>query len=134
MKEIANPFKIPRNNKKVSFLSKTAVNRYVIQLLRQIPFHHNVSHKKLKVVFSPQHGTSLKIATRIMDQMKVKYTLVKEQAKEDPNFTHTLSPNPQDPRSFDLAKKYGDKSKADILFSTDPDADRFGIVVKHKGK
>ncbi len=61
------------------------------------------------------------------------YILVKEQADPDPDFSNTLVPNPEDPKAYILALEYARKHKADIVLSTDPDADRMGVQVLHNG-
>ncbi|NQX83245.1 MAG: phospho-sugar mutase [Mycoplasmataceae bacterium] len=132
--EDINIFKIKKNNKNIYFLSKSIESQYLRTVLQLIPFKSLEKPKNIKVIFTSQHGTAVPFAKEILTKMKVEYYFVKEQMKPDPEFSNTESPNPQDPRSFILARKYGDKYDADVLFCTDPDADRFGIEVKHKGK
>src|SRR5690625_7923253 len=48
----------------------------------------------------------------------------------DANFSTVDSPNPEEHAAFSLAMQYGEKSGADILLATDPDADRVGVAVK----
>ncbi len=133
-KEDINIFNIKKDKKLVSELSDSAVTQYIDMILNLIPFDFNHDEKDIKVVFTAQHGTSGKIAGKLMDKLKVDYEMVKEQLNPDPEFTNTPSPNPQNPDSFIMARQYGVKSGADVLFCTDPDADRFGIEVMHKGK
>ncbi len=132
--EDVNIFTIPRNKDKVKELSESIVYQYIDTIMGMVPFVPYDTEKELKVVFTAQHGTSGKIATEIMKRMKVNYDLVEEQMTPDPDFSNTLSPNPQNPDSFIKARELGDKTGADVIFSTDPDADRFGIEVKHKGE
>ncbi len=133
-KEDIDIFNIARSKDNIKELSESIVKQYIDKIMAYIPFSKYDDEKNLKVVFTSQHGTSGPIATRIMDRMNVNYELVKEQMNPDPEFTNTPSPNPQNPDSFIMARKLGDKVEADVLFCTDPDADRFGIEVKHKGK
>jgi phosphoglucomutase len=42
-------------------------------------------------------------------------------------------PNPEVVQSFDSSLPYAEKVGADILISTDPDADRIGLMLKHRG-
>ncbi len=133
-KDIENIFKIKKSKDKVSELSSSIVNQYMDTILNLIPFDNIKEEKDLKVVFTAQHGTAGKIATSLMKRMNVKFDLVKEQMDPDPEFTNTPSPNPQNPDSFIMARELGSKVDADVLFATDPDADRFGIEVFHKGE
>jgi len=134
--EVQNIFAIEQNSDLVSEISNTIIDQYIKEIMFMIPFAHRSedSRKDLKVTFSAQHGTSTKIAERLMKAMGVDYELVSEQCEADENFTHTSSPNPQAKESFDLAKQYAEKSGSEVLFATDPDADRFGLVIKHNGE
>jgi phosphoglucomutase len=58
-------------------------------------------------------------------------TVVKEQELPDPNFTTLKSPNPEEHAAFELAIQYGEKENADVLITTDPDADRLGVAVRN---
>lgn len=126
-------FNIEKSKDNVSELSNSIIEHYIETILKHVPFEPYDSKKEIKVVFTSQHGTAGKIATKLMDKMKVDYSLVAEQMTIDSEFSNTVSPNPQNPDSFIESRVLGDKVNADVLFSTDPDADRFGIEVKHKG-
>ncbi len=133
-KEDINIFDIAKSKSNISELSDSIVSQYIDTILNLIPFKHKDDKKDLRVVFTAQHGTSGAIATKLMDKLGVHYDLVEEQMTPDPEFSNTESANPQNPDSFIRARKLGDEVNADVLFCTDPDADRFGIEVKHKGK
>ena len=42
-------------------------------------------------------------------------------------------PNPEVRQSFDTALPQADAIQADLILSTDPDADRIGVMVNHHG-
>ncbi|KSU62057.1 phosphoglucomutase [[Bacillus] enclensis] len=87
----------------------------------------------LKIVFSPLHGTALKMAERGLTALGYEHIhIVKEQAEPDPEFSTVKSPNPEDKEAFELAIRDGKEIDADILIATDPDADRLGVAVKGK--
>ena len=131
--EDINIFKIKMDKVLINELSNSIINTYINEVVTMIPFH-NEDRKNIKVIYTSQHGTATKIATTILEKMKVEFEMVKEQSYPDPEFKNTISPNPQNPDAFILARKYGNEMKADVLFSTDPDADRFGIEVMHNGE
>lgn len=133
-KENINIFKIKRSKKLVNFLSPSIEKQYIQIILNLIPFKSISIKKDIKVIYTSQHGTAAPFAKKIMDKMGIDYNFVKEQLEPDPEFSNTVSPNPQDPDSFILAREYGDKYNSDVLFSTDPDADRFGIEIRHNNK
>lgn len=87
---------------------------------------------RLKIVFTPLHGTSRDLLVRGLDQLGFKHvTVVEEQAQPDPEFSTVESPNPEEHQAFTMAIEYGKRLNADILIGTDPDADRLGVAVKN---
>ena len=56
--------------------------------------------------------------------------VVKEQELPDGNFPTASYPNPENPDVFELALKMAQSENPDIIFGTDPDCDRIGVVVK----
>ena len=89
--------------------------------------------RNIKVAFSSQHGTSFPMVPMLLSEAGYDCIVVAEQAVYDENFSKTLTPNPEDPRSFEKLVAYGERHDADILLTCDPDADRMGIAVKHDG-
>lgn len=90
--------------------------------------------KKIKIVFSSQHGASYPYVYDLLVEEGYEVILVEEQSSYDPDFSNTLTPNPEDHKSYDLALEYAKKHKAELVLSVDPDGDRMGIVVKHQGE
>lgn len=89
--------------------------------------------KKLRIVYTPLHGAGNLLVRRALTELG--YTslfVVPEQELPDPEFTTVPYPNPELPSTLDLARKYGELQKADLLLATDPDSDRLGIVVRQK--
>ncbi len=87
--------------------------------------------KKVKIVFSPQHGTSYVNAMKIFHKLQYDVIEVKEQCTPDPLFSNTKSPNPENKEAYELALDYAKKYDADLILTTDPDADRVGIAFKN---
>ena len=132
--DIKDIFNIKQDEKNIKYLSESIESQYLQTILKLIPFYNIDERKDIKVIFTAQHGTAGILASRLMDRMNIDFKMVIEQLYPDENFSNTESPNPQNPDSFKLARKYGNKENADVLFCTDPDADRFGIEVKHRGE
>lgn len=89
----------------------------------------------LKIVFTPLHGTSIKIIPKTLKKAGFKnLIIVKEQSNPDGKFSTVKSPNPEEISTFDISLKISKIYNADIIISTDPDADRFGIAIKDKNK
>ena len=100
-----------------------------IKALKTIQLHKDID-KPLKIVFTPLHGTSAMMGSRILNETGYDIYPVKEQMIADPNFSTVKSPNPEDKSAFDFAVDLGKEKKADLLIATDPDADRLGVAVK----
>lgn len=84
-----------------------------------------------KVVYSPFHGSGNKPVRKILDMTGLKNVIVvPEQELPDPDFSTVKSPNPEDKEGFALAIELAKKENADLIFATDPDCDRIGVVVK----
>ncbi len=82
------------------------------------------------VIYSPFHGTGNKPVRKILDMIGVKnLRVVKEQELPDPDFSTVKSPNPEEKAGFSFAIEMAKKEKADLIFATDPDADRIGVIV-----
>lgn len=58
---------------------------------------------------------------------------VNAQTITDGNFPTVVSPNPEDKKALVMGIAQGTKDNADIILGTDPDCDRVGVAVKHKG-
>lgn len=87
--------------------------------------------KDLKIIYTPIHGTGLMPVTRILKELGYENLhVVKEQEKPDGNFPTASYPNPEDPKVFKIALDMAKELNPDIIFGTDPDADRIGAVVK----
>ena len=87
--------------------------------------------KKLKIVYTPLHGTGNTIVERLLKELGMENVyVVPEQKEPDGNFPTVDYPNPEDPKAFKLALELAKKVEADVVLATDPDADRLGIYAK----
>lgn len=91
--------------------------------------------RDVRILYSPLHGTGLTSVYPVLQKMGFDIHL-------DPatsflsgafeNVTFNI-PNPEVIQSFDTALPAADAIHADIILNTDPDADRIGIMVRHRG-
>ncbi len=87
--------------------------------------------KKLKVVYTPLHGTGNTVTERLLKELGLENVyVVPEQKEPDGNFPTVDYPNPEDKKAFQLALELAKKVDADVVLATDPDADRLGIFAK----
>lgn len=83
-----------------------------------------------KVIYSPFHGTGNKPVRAILNSIGCKNVrIVKEQEMPDPEFSTVKSPNPEDKEGFYLAIDMAKEDPADLIFATDPDGDRLGVII-----
>jgi len=86
--------------------------------------------KPLGIVYSPLHGTGLKMVSEALKRAGVDVTLVKEQASWDGSFSTVRVPNPEEDDALELVKKYMNRDGISFGIATDPDCDRVGLIVK----
>lgn len=85
----------------------------------------------LSVVYSPLHGVGNFSVSRILKDLGItNYYVVEEQAEPDEEFPTLHTPNPEEEEAFTLSLKLAREKNADIILTTDADADRVGIYVK----
>ncbi|MXN91849.1 phospho-sugar mutase [Flavobacterium sp. Sd200] len=88
--------------------------------------------EKLKVVYTPLHGTSVKLIPDLLEDAGYSnVNIVAEQAVPNGNFPTVKSPNPEEPEALTMAIALADQTDADIVIGTDPDADRLGVAVRN---
>lgn len=107
-------------------LPKEVDDEYV-RLVEKIVLNNDLDKKGFKIVFTPNHGTSYVNAMRIYKDLGYEIYPVLKQCDPDPDFSGTLSPNPEDPRSYIEAIKLAQEIKAQLIVMTDPDGDRCGL-------
>ena len=92
---------------------------------------NNLKHKDLKIVYTPIHGTGVKLVPKTIHKFGfAKVHNIPEQDIVDGNFPTVESPNPEEAAALKLALDKARSIDADIVMATDPDGDRVGIGVK----
>jgi phosphoglucomutase len=91
--------------------------------------------KNIKIIYTPLHGTGKISIEEISNRMGFTNIItVPEQGEPDPDFTTVKFPNPEEPEALKMAVDLMLKENADVVYGTDPDADRLGVVVNVDGK
>ncbi len=85
---------------------------------------------KMKLVYSPIHGSGYVPVTTMLSRMGIKAEVVEEQKDPDTEFSTVQMPNPEQPDALALGIKLADKISADVVIGTDPDCDRMGVAVR----
>ena len=85
----------------------------------------------LKLVYSPLNGSGLVPVTRVLHDIGIDdITIVPEQQYPDGRFPTCPYPNPEIFEALKLGLELAEKSGADLMLATDPDADRVGIAIR----
>lgn len=115
-----------------------SVNETFYNLIAEQSIQKDLCQKegsKVHFIYTPLHGCGYP-ACEIMSH-KLGFTnfeVIQSQAVPDSQFTTIkTTPNPEDPKALELAVAMMKESNADIAYGTDPDCDRLGVVVNHKG-
>ena len=85
----------------------------------------------LKLVYSPLNGSGLVPVMKVLQDIGIDdITIVPEQQYPDGNFPTCPYPNPEIFEALRLGLELAEKTGADLMLATDPDADRVGIAMK----
>jgi phosphoglucomutase len=115
----------------LTVLGEEIDEKYIAELKKLVVNPISEEGKKLKIVYTPLHGTGNLPVRRILKELGFENVyIVPEQELPDSEFSTVGYPNPEDPKVFTLAQKLAKEVGADIIMATDPDADRLGIMVK----
>jgi phosphomannomutase len=130
--------KIPSySDVKLSDLQPTYLDETIDEAyLKSISSHPIFSKgkKDLKICYSSLHGAGITLLPKALQECGFSDPLlVRSQCNIDGDFPSVSSPNPESPEALQEGIHLLKKSKSDILFVTDPDADRLGIVIDHQG-
>ena len=133
-KEIKNISKEEAVNKGLFNVVGTEMDDKYINTLKSLVLNPEIVReegKKLKIVYTPLHGTGNTVTSRLLKELGFENVyVVPEQEKPDGNFPTVDYPNPEDKKAFKLALELAKKVDVDVVLANDPDADRLGIYAK----
>jgi phosphoglucomutase/phosphomannomutase len=111
---------------KVHFLDE-APHRAYIDVCRKQSLIPAPRIDEIRVVYTPLQGCGTFCAKETLDAQGFRTIPVPEQAEPNGQFPNvTKTPNPEVPESMDRAERVAAEHGADLVISTDPDADRLG--------
>ncbi|MBQ9514324.1 MAG: phospho-sugar mutase [Clostridia bacterium] len=119
--------------KKIILISKKIDKSYYKLLTKLTLLKKEVKAvgKKIKLVYTPVHGSGYIPVCTILNKIGIKPTVVPEQKDPDTEFSTVDVPNPEYKETLSLAIKMADFKKADVVFGTDPDCDRLGVALRN---
>ncbi len=86
----------------------------------------------LKLVYTPVHGSGYVPVMAILKKLGINATVVEAQAKKDTEFSTVKVPNPEYKETLSMGIALANEIDADVVFGTDPDADRLGVALKNE--
>lgn len=110
-------------------LSSDVDDKYVAAV-EKIQINPDLGKQGFRIVYTPNHGTSYENAMRVFKDLGYDVTPVMSQCTHDPDFSGTLSPNPEDEKAYIEPLKLANQIDAKLVVMTDPDGDRCGLAYK----
>ncbi len=138
--EVKDIFSIEEKNVKtiktqgdLSVVSKKFFNKYV-KVLSKLSLSKKAVKKygkKLKLVYTPLHGTGYAPVMAILKKLGINASVVEQQIMPDSNFSTVEVPNPENKEAMTMGISLANKISADVVFGTDPDSDRLGVAIRN---
>ncbi len=116
----------------ISFIDESVMDAYIEAVKAQSVLFGDDVDRNVSIVYSPLNGTGLKPVTKVLEETGfTNITVVEEQKNPDGTFPTCPYPNPEIREAMELGLEYCERTGADLMLATDPDADRCGIAVKN---
>ncbi len=128
-----NDVKWTGGEKNIEIIGKELDDAYV-KMVKGLSIYPDVIKEQadLKIVYTPIHGTGIKLVPQALEAFGfTNVTVVEEQSTPDGNFPTVEYPNPEERETMSIGLAKAKELDADILLGTDPDADRVGVGVKN---
>jgi phosphoglucomutase/phosphomannomutase len=86
------------------------------------------------ISYAPLHGTGLSSIYPALQKLGFNVTLDRRTSNPSGNFENVTFniPNPEVVESFETSIPFAKEINADLIISSDPDADRIGVMARHK--
>ena len=124
-------FSMALKNGQIKYIPDEVLTDFIEDVKGQSLLFGEDINQDVAIVYSPLNGTGLKPVMRVLEESGfTNITVVEEQRNPDGNFPTCPYPNPEIREAMELGLHYCEKTGADLLLATDPDADRCGIAVK----
>lgn len=114
---------------KISYIDQELWERYYQTVLNESVDPESIRDAHLNVVYTPLCGTGNEPVREILGRLGVNVTVVSCQEKPDGDFKTCEYPNPETDAALNESYKIARTVPCDLVFGTDPDADRIAIAV-----
>lgn len=125
--------KFEANKSLIESIGEEIDNAFIEQLQTVLLSKDSIKrHHNIPIVYTPLHGTGITIIPKALEVTGfTNVILVPEQAVISGDFPTVKSPNPEEPAAMAMALAKGMETNAELVFATDPDADRFGAGIRN---
>ncbi|QEH61646.1 phosphoglucomutase [Spiroplasma chinense] len=105
------------------------------KMIENLQFFKGESREDFKMIYSAVNGTGTEFTPPLLRSFGYDVVEVAEHAFEDETFKNVGNPNPEFEPAWKIPMEYGEKNPdASIMIIQDPDADRIGCAINHKGE
>ena len=118
------------NNKLINYHDNDVFEPFIKSTLKESLYDDK--NKSIKILYTPLNGAGYKYVSKVLDEKGYIYKVIEEQKNPDGNFLTCPKPNPELLETMQFGMKRLKEIDYDILFATDPDADRCGVATKEK--
>lgn len=125
---------IKKSEEHIEILSSETEESFIRTIGNLSLLKDKTAAEDLSIVYTPLNGTGKTYVSEVLHHAGFKNLFtVPEQMEPDENFTTCPYPNPEKAATFERACRVSDEKGGDLIIGTDPDSDRVGVVVPHKG-
>lgn len=110
------------------------VDREYLSNIAQCSVENQAACDDFKIIYTPIHGSGYRMVPRLLRERGCNFSVCEEQMTPDGHFPTADPPNPERKEAFALAVNQAKREQAQLVLGTDPDADRLGALVLHKGE
>lgn len=135
---------VTKNVKKINSISiKDAIDKKLIKILgknEDDAYFNEINKLSLSksrsaiLIYTPLHGVGYTSCFKLLEKAGFKVSADPKTVYQSGKFENVTFniPNPEVKESFDTTLEYAKNNDADLILNSDPDADRIGVMVKHK--
>lgn len=125
--------KFKGNKNLIEILGKEIDDAYINDLKSVLLSPESIKrHGNIGIVYTPLHGTGHTLIPKALRACGFTNIInVPEQDVLSGDFPTVVSPNPEDPEAMAMAVQKAIETNAELVFATDPDADRFGAGIRN---
>lgn len=124
------------NSSIIKQIGKEVDDAYIAAVKNTAQASKQIKNKDIKILYTPLHGVG---GTSVFKSLtEAGFNVIEDTATKTPDgfFTNVKFniPNPEVPESFETCYKNPEAASCDVIFASDPDADRLGFAAKHNDK